>query len=69
MASKEYVLKLKWENDDSFKLTTQLDGGTTFTVIEMDENATIHLVWPYADKICRAYFNKIITEIGTEMKT
>lgn len=68
MAKKTYDLHIEWENEDSFTMTTQYNSGSVFKVVEMDENLTIALIWPHVGKICRLYFNKIMTEIGTEMK-
>jgi len=69
MANHEYELQLKWENGVSFEMTTKYDNGAVFTVVKMDENQSIAILWPYIDKICRSYFNKITGEIGTEMKS
>ena len=69
MAEHEYELTLKWENEKSFQMTAKKDAEEKFTVVKMDENNSISLVWPHVSAIIRGYFNKITGEIGTEMKS
>ncbi len=63
------LIKLTWENDEEFKMETQLNGGNWLTVLEMDENGHIHTLWDSAQKLCSTYFHTTLEEIGKVMKT
>lgn len=69
MAQKVRTIRLIWENDDSFKMDTNLDGGDWQTIIEMDENGYFDTLWESGVKpLCLEYFNREINVIGSEMK-
>ena len=69
MAQKVRTIRLAWENDDSFKMDTNLDGGGWQTIIEMDENGYFETLWESGVKpLCKEYFEKEINTIGAEMK-
>ena len=68
MAEKTLVLKLTWENEDSFQMTSKLDDDVTVTIVKSDENNHLAETWPHIENIIRLYFQKRITEIGNEMK-
>ena len=62
-------IKISWENDDSFKMETQLDSGGWQTIIEMDENGYFNTLWESGVKpLCKEYFEREINKIGAEMK-
>ena len=68
MAQQVRIMKFTWENQDSFKMETNLDGGNFRKVVEMDENGHLATLWPKAEALCREYFDQAIAVIGSEMK-
>ena len=69
MAQQVRTIRLSWENDDSFKMDTNLDGGDWQTIIEMDENGYFAGLWETGvAPLCKEYFESIINTIGAEMK-
>lgn len=69
MAAQIREIKISWENDDSFKLETQLDSGGWQTIIEMDENGYFSNLWEEGvAPLCKHYFEDVINDIGAEMK-
>ncbi len=68
MAEQVRLVRLTWENGEGFKVDTKLDAGAYVTIIEMDENGNIAQLWPHAQKLCETYFERIVTDVGTEMK-
>ena len=68
MAQAVRLIKLSWENDDSFKMETNLDGGDWVTVVEMDENNYFSTLWGDIEEMCNKFFNKTVATIGAEMK-
>ena len=69
MAQKIREIKISWENNDSFKLETQLDGGGWQTIIEMDENGYFATLWESGvAPLCKEYFERELDVIGSEMK-
>ncbi len=69
MAQKVRIIRLSWENDDSFKMETNLDGGDYQTIIEMDENGYFASLWESGvAPLCKEYFESELDTIGAEMK-
>jgi len=68
MAQAVRLIKLSWENDDSFKMETNLDGGDWVTVVELDENNYFSTLWGDIEEMCNKFFNKTVAKIGAEMK-
>ena len=69
MAQKVRTIRLSWENDDSFKMDTNLDGGSWQTIIEMDENGYFAGLWETGVvPLCERYFKDMMDTIGAEMK-
>lgn len=65
---KELEIKIKWENDVSFEITTKRDAGETKTVIKLEENGFINELWPHVEACCKEYFVDELNVIGSEMK-
>jgi hypothetical protein len=59
------TLKLKWENAKSFEMTE--DDGKTISIVKVEENGNIGVVWPHVKAICTEYFNSKVDAIGQEM--
>ena len=68
MAQKTRTIRLSWENNDSFKMDTNFDGGAWQIIIEMDENGHFNELWPDVDALCKKYFESEMNTIGAEMK-
>ncbi len=68
MAEQVRLIRLTWENSVSFKMESKLDEGSYLTIIEMDENGHIAQLWPPAQQLCEKYFERTVTDIGTDMK-
>ena len=68
MAQKVRTIRLSWENDDSFKMDTNLDGGDWSVVVEMDENNHFISLWGDIDAVCKKFFEREMATIGAEMK-
>ncbi len=68
MTERVRLIRLTWENDESFKMDTKLDDESYITILEMDENGNIAQLWEHAGKLCKKYFDTQIDHIGTEMK-
>ena len=69
MAQKVRIIRLAWENNDSFKMDTNLDGGSYQTIIEMDENGYFAKLWESGVALlCKEYFGSELDNIGSEMK-
>ena len=63
------LIKLTWENNDEFKMETQLNDEGWLTIIEMDENGDISQLWEHAGKLCKRYFETQVDFIGGVMKS
>ncbi len=69
MAIQTLTLQLKWENNNSFQMLSQLDSEEAQEILAMDENAHLPDVWDkYVTGICNNYFEKKLKEIGDAMK-
>lgn len=69
MAVSTLTIQLKWENDNSFQVLSQLNAGDVITILEMDENDHLAKVWDnYITGICKSFFEQKLKEIGGEMK-
>ena len=62
------LIRLTWENDDSFSMETKLGDGDWDTVTMMDENNYFAGLWPSTAALCKEYFEREINVIGAEMK-
>lgn len=61
-------LIIRWENDNFFEMKSKKDDEETQTIIRMDENAHLNNLWGSVTKICSSYMDKILGQIGDEMK-
>lgn len=69
MAGKELVLKFKWENKESFQLTSKLDQGETITILSLEENSCLAEIWDIGVKpTIMAYIELEVGKIGADMK-
>jgi len=68
MAETILEFKFSYENDATFKLQKQDNGGGWETIIEIDENTHISDVWSYIKGICTKTFELEIDIIGNIMK-
>ena len=62
------LIRLTWENDDSFIMETNLNGGDWDIVTKMDENSYFADLWPNTEALCKEYFEREMKVIGAEMK-
>lgn len=68
MAQSEIQLKITWENNNFFQMTTKKDEGAVTQVVRMEENGQIKELWIHISDICKNFFGTTIDGIGTEMK-
>ena len=69
MAQKVRTIRLTWENDDSFKMDANLDGGAWEIITENDENGHLATLWDNGIALlCKTYFETELNIIGAEMK-
>ena len=69
MAAHTRLIKITYENDESFKLETKLDDDSYLTVTSMDENGYFSGLWDSGcAPLCKKYFNDMLDVIGAEMK-
>ena len=66
MAS-ELELKLTWENNVSFTLTSKEDADPIITIVSADENGSLPALWPHIAKIAESYLSERLKIIGGEM--
>lgn len=67
MAEKTITFKLKWENQKEFAFTCD-NGEADVTVVKVEENGHIALLWHHVETICTTFFQEKIAEVGKEMK-
>ena len=68
MAISKLTIDLKWENDNSFGMTSKEGDEEKKTVIRMDENTHLPALWADVTKICYNYLHKVLEQIGNKMK-
>ena len=69
MAIQTLTIQLKWENNNSFQMLSQLDSDPAMEIIKMDENNHLPDVWDtHVVGICTNFFNNKLSLIGDEMK-
>ena len=69
MAATVLTLKFTYENAVDFKMELQRDAGPVDTIVSLEENGSISLIWPHVALACEAIFDKEITDIGNVMKS
>ncbi len=65
---KELEIKLIWENDTSFEMTSKQDAEDIISIIKVGENGDLATIWEHIERICYAYFTSKLTSVGDEMK-
>jgi hypothetical protein len=65
---KELEIKVKWENGAMFSVVEKHDEHDPTTVLALEENGEIAVLWPNVQKALEAYWKVIMTKIGEEMK-
>lgn len=69
MASKTRLIRLVWENDNSFIMDSKLDDAAYITVIKIEENGHLPELWDEGvATVCKKYFETELDIIGAEMK-
>jgi hypothetical protein len=67
MAASTLVLSFSWENDDHLKLLASENGGDDLTILEMEENGELNIMWPHIKKTLMSYYETKIDDIGDDM--
>jgi len=69
MAEHTRLIKITYENNESFEMETKLDGDSYLTITSMDENGYFSGLWDTGvAPLCKRYFNDMLDVIGAEMK-
>ena len=69
MAAHVRLIKISYENDESFKMETKLDDDSYLTITSMDENGYFEGLWETGvSPLCKKYFEDMLNTIGAEMK-
>lgn len=69
MAESKLEIEIKWENNLEFSVQEKHNDGDTSTVIALEENGELVVLWPHVQKALEAYWKAILTNIGEDMKT
>ena len=70
MAAHTRLIRLAWENNDSFKVDSKLDDGDWLTILDMNENNHMTGVWDVeVTNIILKYVTSKMKDIGDEMKS
>lgn len=67
MAEQMITFKLKWENAVKFVFTCD-NGEADITIVRVEENGHISMLWPDVESICTKFFHEKLSEVGNEMK-
>lgn len=62
------LLELKWENGDSFQLTTKRNDEDPIVISRHEENGAIGELWGSIQKTCSKYFESVLSMVGDAMK-
>ena len=68
MAEKTQRIVLTWENGVGFQVATKYGDDAALTLVEMDENGHIEVLWPAVTDIVTKYIRTLMGIIGDEMK-
>ena len=66
---KKLKITFKWENNKAFEMTAKLNDNPDISIVKIEENACIKLLWAHIQSICMDYLKHNVNEIGEEMKT
>jgi len=67
MASK-LIIRLEWENNNFFEMGGKFNDDGFITIIRVEENGCIELLWSNISAVCKSYLAKQLDHIGDEMK-
>lgn len=65
---KEVEIKIKWQDDAFFEMTTKRDAGDVKQIVRIEENGCLEAFWPHISNICKDYISKLLHDIGDEME-
>jgi len=68
MALTIITMKLIYENENYFKLTSKLNDEGLKIIAYHDENGKVGELWPLIQKQCETYFKEELRDIGNAMK-
>ena len=68
MASHERIIRIQWENGETFKIDSKLDDDEYYIVCQMDEQGDIVELWSPLQKLCETYFKTKMNEVGDAMR-
>ena len=68
MAVTTLTLQIKYENENYFELKSQLNSEDAKTIVRIDENGHLGLLWDNCQSLCENYFSKELKDIGIIMK-
>ncbi len=66
---KELELRILWENEDSFEMQAKKEDSEWTSIIRMEENGHIAILWLHIQKVCLTFFTGELEAIGKEMKS
>lgn len=64
---KTITFKMRWENGVEFSFTCD-NGEEDVTVIKVEENGHITMLWPDIESICTKFFHEKLEKVGAEMR-
>ena len=68
MAAQVQRITISWENGTGFQVATKYGDDAALTLVEMDENGHIDVLWPAVTDIVTKYVRTLMAIIGDEMK-
>lgn len=71
MSAKDITIKLIWQNNVEFRMTSKEDGippPPAVTVLLVEEDGQISTMWGAITSVCITYFQQALARIGEEMK-
>lgn len=60
-------LVIKWQNDSHFDVTSKENDEDVVTVLHMDENGDIPVLWPSATDMMERHIKNLMARIGADM--
>lgn len=68
MAETKISLDFKWENNNSFELTSKEGAEEKVSIVKVEENSCIAKLWGNVQALAIVYVAHLLERIGTEMK-
>ena len=68
MAATKVVITLEYENEGTFEMKVKKGDAAAISIVRIQENSNVGIVWPNVAKICEDEFVLLIAEAGEVMK-